>query len=148
MDLTWTSARIARNGSYAGKEFLDIAFTADAGDMHWVIFAGQHGSYQYFVNRALPTLGEFRTLWRLDNKTFPSGRTASKDGVLPPLQDYINKNKVQDETWLSPDGKGYITKYDWADWVRIQDYYGVYGSEVGSWFIHPGKVSRCCRWTT
>jgi rhamnogalacturonan endolyase len=109
--------------------------------MHWVIFSNQHGSYQYFVNRALPTLGEFRTLWRLDNTTFPNGRTVTKDGVLPPLADYLPQNKVQDETWLEPDGTGYITKYDWTSWIRTQDFYGVYGEETGfgSWYINPGK---------
>lgn len=109
--------------------------------MHWVIFSNQHGSYQYFVNRALPTLGEFRTLWRLDNTTFPNGRTVTKDGVLPPLADYLPENKIQDETWRTPDGKGYITKYDWTSWIRTQDFYGVYGEETGfgSWYINPGK---------
>jgi rhamnogalacturonan endolyase len=117
-------------------------FTADEGDMHWVIFEGQHGAYQYFVNHNLPDLGEFRTLWRLDNVTFPNGRTVSKDGTLPPLSDYIDANKVFDETWSAPDGNGYLTKYDWSSWIRTQDYYGVYGDEVGSWYINPGKVCR------
>lgn len=139
-DLAWTSANIARNGTYKGVSYIDVLFTAAEGDMHWVIFAGQHGAYQYFVNHALPDLGEFRTLWRLDNTTFPNARTVTKDGVLPPLSDYIAANKIQDETWLSPDGKSYITKYDWTSWIRTQDYYGVYGDEVGSWYIHPGKV--------
>ncbi|SPQ19210.1 91248076-cdc2-4831-98e6-2ed04e510963 [Thermothielavioides terrestris] len=118
-NLVWTSASIVKNGKYKGVPFIDIQFTSDVGDMHWVIFEGQHGAYQYFVNHNLPTLGEFRTLWRLDNTTFPKGRTVDKDGTLPPLSDYIAANKVQDETWLAPDGKGYITKYDWASW----DYY-------------------------
>lgn len=107
--------------------------------MHWVIFSNQHGAYQYFVNHALPTLGEFRTLWRLDNTTFPNGRTVTHDGPLPKLADYLPENKVQDETWLAPDGKSYITKYDLTSWVRNQDYYGVYGDKFGSWYINPGK---------
>jgi rhamnogalacturonan endolyase len=141
-NLAWTSASIIKKGKHKGVPFVDIMFTADVGDMHWVIFEGQHGAYQYFVNHNLPTLGEFRTLWRLDNTTFPNGRTIEKDGALPPLSDYIAANKVQDETWLAPDGKSYITKYDWTSWVREQDYYGVYGNEVGSWYINPGKVRR------
>jgi len=107
--------------------------------MHWLIFSGQHGAYQYFVNHALPALGEFRTLWRLDNTTFPNGRTITKDAPLPPLSDYLPENKVQDETWLAPNGKEYITKYDLSSWIRTQDYYGVYGDEVGSWYVNPGK---------
>ncbi|KAK4140568.1 polysaccharide lyase [Dichotomopilus funicola] len=138
-NLAWTSARIVTNGTYHSTPFIDVLFTAAEGDMHWVIFQGQHGAYQYFINHALPDLGEFRTLWRLDNTTFPNGRTVTKDGPLPPLSEYVAANKVQDETWLAPDGKGYITKYDWTSWLREQDYYGVYGDEVGSWYINPGK---------
>lgn len=141
-DLAWTSASVAKTGKHKGVPFIDVMFTAAEGDMHWVIFQGQHGAYQYFVNHNLPTLGEFRTLWRLDNTTFPKGRTVDKDGVLPPLSDYIAANKVQDETWSTPDGTGYITKYDWTSWIRTQDYYGVYGNEVGSWYINPGKVRQ------
>ncbi|KAL1875696.1 hypothetical protein VTK73DRAFT_9951 [Phialemonium thermophilum] len=138
-NLNWTSASIIKNGTYKGVTFIDVLFTAAEGDMHWVIFEGQHGAYQYFVNHHLPTLGEFRTLWRLDNTTFPNGHTATKDEELPPLSEYLPQNKVQDETWLKPDGSGYITKYDWTSWTREQDYFGVYGDEVGSWYIHPGK---------
>lgn len=107
--------------------------------MHWVIFAGQHGAYQYFVNKALPAQGEFRSLWRLDNVTFPKGKTNAHDRELPKLSWYLPENKVQDETWMMPNGTGYITKYDFADWSRIQRYYGVYGEGFGSWYIMPGK---------
>jgi rhamnogalacturonan endolyase len=102
-----------------------------------VIFEDLVGAYQYFVNHALPTLGEFRTLWRLDNTSFPNGRTI-KDGALPTLAEIASGTKVQDETWQLADGS-YITKYDWTAWIRDQDYYGVYGDEFGSWYINPGK---------
>ncbi|KAI3341129.1 rhamnogalacturonate lyase [Ustulina deusta] len=138
-DLSWNSASIFKQGSYRGADYIDIMFTADEGEMHWVIFSGLAGAYQYFVNLALPVLGEFRTLWRLDNATFPRGKTNIKDEELPPLSDYIAANKVQDETWLRPDGNGYITKYDFTAWVRTQTYYGVYGESFGSWYINPGK---------
>lgn len=107
--------------------------------MHWVIFSGLPGAYQYFVNRALPDLGEFRTLWRLDNTTFTHGRNNILDQELPPLSDYLPECKVQDETWLSPDGEGYITKYDFSAFVREQTAYGVYGPGFGSWYINAGK---------
>lgn len=107
--------------------------------MHWVIYSDLVGAYQYFINHALPVLGEFRTLWRLDNETFPNGRTNIKDGELPPLELYYPPSvKVQDETWQLPNGT-YITKYDWSDFIRTADFYGVYGSEFGSWYINPGK---------
>jgi rhamnogalacturonan endolyase len=67
-NLAWTSAKIVETGS----NYIDVQFNAAEGEMHWVIFNGLAGAYQYFVNRALPVLGEFRTLWRLDNGTFTS----------------------------------------------------------------------------
>ncbi|KAJ5995736.1 hypothetical protein N7481_002713 [Penicillium waksmanii] len=138
-NLQWTTASITKRGTYKGKTYIDVSFTAAEGDMHWVIFSGLSGAYQYFVNHALPTLGEFRTLWRLDNTTFVMGRTNIKDEELPPLSEYLPQNKIQDETWLKPDGSGYITKYDFTAWSRNQDYFGVYGDGFGSWYINAGK---------
>ncbi|KAJ3938512.1 uncharacterized protein N0V96_011239 [Colletotrichum fioriniae] len=134
-DIAWSSATIAKKGTHEGTPFIDVKFTANDGDFHWVIFQGLAGAYQYFVNRNLPTLGEFRTLWRLDNTTFPNGKTDLHDKPLPKLADYLPENK----TWRTPDGTGYITKYDFSDFIRTQKYYGVYGDEVGSWYINAGK---------
>ncbi|THY22530.1 polysaccharide lyase family 4 protein [Aureobasidium pullulans] len=133
-NLAWTSAKIVKTGS----NYIDVQFDATEGEMHWVIFNGLAGAYQYFVNRALPVLGEFRTLWRLDNDTFTSAYNADKDGVLPPLSEYAISTKIQDETWKTPEGK-YLTKYDWSGFVREQEYRGVYGDNFGSWYLHPGK---------
>lgn len=119
--------------------YIDVKFAAREGDMHWIIFSGLAGAYQYFVNRDLPVLGEFRTLWRLDNATFTHAKTDLRDEALPPLSDYLLENKVQDETWLNPDGSGFLTKYDLTSWVRTQSYYGVYGEQFGSWYINAGK---------
>lgn len=139
-NLNWTSASIVASGTYNDTDFIDVAFTAIEGDMHWVIFTGLPGAYQYFVNAALPLgLGEVRSLWRLDNTTFTHGRNNIKDGPLPPLAAYLPQNKVQDETWLWPNGTGYITKYDFSAFVRAQTAYGVYGAGFGSWYINPGK---------
>lgn len=117
-----------------GENFIDVSFSAAQGDLHWVIFDDLSGAYQYFVNRALPVLGEYRTLWRLDNETFPNGRTNIKDGPLPPFSLYLNATKVQDETWQLANGS-YLTKYDWSDFIRGIDFYGVYGEGFGSWYI-------------
>ncbi|KAL6707622.1 hypothetical protein ACN47E_003972 [Coniothyrium glycines] len=133
-DLNWTSATIADSGS----DWINIKFTAKEGDFHWVIYDGLAGAYQYFVNHALPTLGEFRTLWRLDNTSFPQGYNNVKDGVLPALEEYFTATNVQDETWQKADGT-FLTKYDWSANVREQTFYGVYGDEVGSWYLNPGK---------
>ncbi|KAL2022426.1 hypothetical protein VTK56DRAFT_5255 [Thermocarpiscus australiensis] len=133
-NLAWNSVEIYKQTD----DYLDIQFNAIEGEFHWVIFDDLVGAYQYFVNHALPTLGEFRTLWRLDNGSFPNGHTNIKDGPLPALAEIVASTKVQDETWQTADGK-YITKYDWTAWLRDQDYYGVYGDEFGSWYINPGK---------
>ncbi|KAI9150493.1 Rhamnogalacturonate lyase [Paramyrothecium foliicola] len=138
-NFAWNTASIVAQGKHKGVAYIDVSFSGNEGDMHWVIFAGQHGAYQYFVNKALPAQGEFRSLWRLDNATFPNGKTDVHDKELPKLSWYLPENKVQDETWKMPDGSGYITKYDLADWSRTQKYYGVYGDKFGSWYIMPGK---------
>jgi rhamnogalacturonan endolyase len=59
---------------------------------------------------------------------------------LPTLAEIASGTKVQDETWQLPNGT-YISEYDWADFIRDQEYYGVYGNEFGSWYIYPGKMS-------
>ncbi|KAF2754441.1 putative rhamnogalacturonase [Pseudovirgaria hyperparasitica] len=133
-DLNWTSPTIVRRG----HDFIDVSFTAIEGDFHWIIRRDLVGAYQYFVNRALPTLGEFRSLWRLDNTSFPNGHTSIKDEALPPLSDYGISTKIQDETWQRADGS-YITKYDWSSFIREEKFYGVYGPDFGSWYIYPGK---------
>ncbi|KAF2188583.1 polysaccharide lyase family 4 protein [Zopfia rhizophila CBS 207.26] len=133
-DLNWTSAAIVDEGS----DYINVRFTAREGDFHWVIYDDLAGAYQYFVNHALPVLGEFRTLWRLDNETFPNGRTNERDGPLPPLSEYRAATNVQDETWQKADGT-FLTKYDWSAFLREVDFYGVYGNEVGSWYFNPGK---------
>lgn len=136
-NLQWTSASIvaSEKTQKSSVPFIDVAFTANEGDLHWVIFKGLPGAYQYFVNKALPAASpsEFRTVWRLDNRTFTHGHNDVRDEPLPPLSDYLAKNKVQDETWLKPKGGGYITKYDFSALVRKQTAYGVYGDGVGSW---------------
>ncbi|KAF2134928.1 polysaccharide lyase family 4 protein [Dothidotthia symphoricarpi CBS 119687] len=133
-DISWSSASIVESGT----DWINVKFTANEGDFHWVIYDNLAGAYQYFVNRDLPTLGEFRTLWRLDNTSFPRGHTNVKDGVLPSLDEYNNATNVQDETWQKADGS-YLTKYDWSANVRENDFHGVYGNEVGSWYLNPGK---------
>lgn len=52
-NLNWTSAKMVKTGS----NYIDVQFDATEGDMHWAIFNGLAGSYQYFVNRALPVFG-------------------------------------------------------------------------------------------
>ncbi|KUI54168.1 Rhamnogalacturonate lyase [Cytospora mali] len=132
-NLEWTSASIVAEG----PDYIDIAFSSTAADFHWVVFDDLQGAYQYIVNKATPEMEILRSLWRLDNQTFTRGRTNIKDDILPPFDLYGNATKVQDETWRLANGT-YITKYDWSNFVRDRDFYGIYGPDVaGSWWIHP-----------
>ncbi|KAH7133728.1 polysaccharide lyase family 4, domain III-domain-containing protein [Dactylonectria macrodidyma] len=131
-NLKFTSATIAAKGT----NYIDVAFHSSLGDLHWVIFDDLSGAYQYFVNSALPDLSILRTLWRLSPDYFTHGRTHLKDEALPDFSLYAASTKIQDETWQLADGS-FITKYDWSNAVRDRDFYGVYGSEAGSWWIHP-----------
>ncbi|KAH6645195.1 polysaccharide lyase family 4, domain III-domain-containing protein [Truncatella angustata] len=129
----WKSAAITAQGD----DYIDVAFTTSTGELHWVIFDDLAGSYQYFVNKGVPDLSILRTLWRLDPTLFLNARTYLRDQALPDYSLYANATKVQDETWELEDGT-YITKYDFSDFVRDRDFYGLYGPEVGSWYIFPG----------
>ncbi|KAH6693605.1 polysaccharide lyase family 4, domain III-domain-containing protein [Plectosphaerella plurivora] len=131
-NLKFTNASIAARGT----NFIDVSFTSSLGSLHWVIFDDLSGAYQYFVNAALPDISILRTLWRLSPDHFDHGRTHLRDEPLPDFALYANSTNVQDETWQLEDGS-YITKYDWSNAVRDRDFYGVYGKEVGSWYIHP-----------
>ncbi|KAK7927408.1 hypothetical protein PG985_004406, partial [Apiospora marii] len=132
-NFVWTSATITSRGN----DYIDVAFSCNEGELHWVIFDDLAGAYQYFVNRALPDIGILRTLWRLDPGLFLNGRTYLRNQALPDFSLYQNATKVQDETWQLANGT-FMTKYDFSDYVRERDFYGIYGPNVGSWYIHPG----------
>ncbi|KAI6708306.1 hypothetical protein JHW43_009162 [Diplocarpon mali] len=56
--------------------YLDVASSYAQGGFHLVIMSDLAGTYQYFVNKALPTLGKFRTVFRLVNTRLLSGNTS------------------------------------------------------------------------
>ncbi|KAF2674978.1 hypothetical protein BT63DRAFT_25591 [Microthyrium microscopicum] len=143
------------------SEYTSISFLAKEGLFVWVLSPTLSGAYQYFVNHNLPQLGEFRTLWRLDNSTFTHAWTSEIadygvkeqiDGVpLVPLSQIRGSNstkKVQDETWQRLDGS-FITKYDLAAFLPVVEgrpsLWGTLGKlpgtneGIGSWYIHGGK---------
>jgi rhamnogalacturonan endolyase len=136
--------------------YTNIVFSAPEGDFHWVLTPNLHGAYQYFVNRALPSLGEFRTLWRLDNRTFTHAWTVERDEALVTFADVRAAKTVKDYTLQRADGT-YITKYDLSTFVANTEgkstllYWGVYGvlpstgKGIGSWYVHAGKVCVCER---
>jgi rhamnogalacturonan endolyase len=86
------------------SDYIDISFSSTYGDLHWVIYPNLAGAYQYFVNKALPDISIFRTLWRLDPARFTNGYTTTKDAPLPDFSLYANATKVQDETFQLADG--------------------------------------------
>jgi rhamnogalacturonan endolyase len=78
---------------------LDVAYTANEGAVHFVLFTGLTGFYSYFINTGLGEQGEFRTLYRLAPDLFPNGRTYLKSEALPLFVDILNGVKVQVRTW-------------------------------------------------
>lgn len=117
---------------------LDVSYEAYEGFVHYVLFSGLSGFYQYVVVKNLGEQGEVRSLYRFDPLQFSHGRTNIKNAPLPLLADILTGYKVQDETWQRPDGS-YITKYDFSCFVRNLDFHGVYGTDVGAFIIAPGK---------
>ncbi|KAF3005903.1 hypothetical protein E8E13_009549 [Curvularia kusanoi] len=133
-NLVFTGAKIVTETA----DYIDVAFSSTLGDLHWVIFDTLPGAYQYFVNKALPDLSIFRTLWRLNPDLFTHGYNTNRNEKLPDFALYANAPEIQDETFQFPDGS-YVTKYDFANYVRERDFVGVYGDKTGSWYIHASN---------
>lgn len=133
-NFVWTSANVVSKG----EDYIDISFNSAHGELHWVVFDGLAGAYNYFVNRDLYDSALIRTLWRLDPKLFRNGRTYLRDEPLPNIEDILASPEIQDQTWQLADGS-YVTKYDFTDFAQERDFFGIYGPEVGSWWIHAGK---------
>lgn len=119
-------------------KMLHVAFPSYFGEVHYIMFKGLPGFYQYVVNQNLGSQGEVRSLYRLDPLQFTWGRTDIKNAPLPSIQDIETGYKVQDETWQRRNGS-YITKYDFSCFVRDLDFHGIYGDGVGAYVIAPGK---------
>lgn len=157
--IMWNGLELARNttGGYsdsnAGKvvfnftqgpsvvqqtdDMLHVAFEGYYTTIHYILFGGLSGHYQYVVNNNLDPQGEVRSLYRLDPNLFTNGKTPCRDAPLPPIQEIQTGFKVQDETWQQRDGS-YVTKYDFSCFQRETPWHGVYGDKVGAWVIAPG----------
>jgi rhamnogalacturonan endolyase len=112
----------------------DIAYSSPWGDLHYVTRRGVSGLYSYFVATGIGTVGEFRTLYRVDGSIFRNGSNAERSGAFPTLADIQAGTKLQDETFLLQNGTVY-TKYDWATYVAQDRVHGVYGGGAGVWLI-------------
>ena len=115
-------------------EMADIAYVSPWGELHYVTRSGVSGLYSYFVATGIGTVGEYRTLYRVDGGIFRNGFNAERSGTFPTLADIQAGTKLQDETWRLQDGTVY-TKYDWATNVADDQVHGVYGDGVGVWVV-------------
>ena len=90
------------------------------------------------------TINELRTVYRLDRKLFPNSYTCARIGYQP-TSDYTNKfTKLQDETYKLPYGERFTnskiySKYDYADYLSDNSFWGFYGQDYGFWFIPVSK---------
>ena len=115
-------------------DMADIAYISPWGELHYVARSGVSGLYSYFLATGIGTVGEFRTLYRVDGSIFRSGFNAERSGPFPTLADIKAGTKLQDETFQLLDGTVY-TKYDWATYVARDQVHGVYGDGAGVWVI-------------
>lgn len=142
-DINYTSVHIED----ISQNKLDISFNAYEGEHHMVLFDGLDGIYSYFVNKNLPDLGEFRTLFRLNPELYENAHTSIKDEALPLWPEDYRGEEIFDETWLNENNTGYITKYDWSSRLHEEEVYGVYGQQnnrsYGFWLISPGRDYYC-----
>ncbi|CAK9249880.1 unnamed protein product [Sphagnum jensenii] len=114
---------------------VDIYYSGDWGELHYVVFNDVNGIYSYFVATGIGEVGEFRTLYRVDGNMFRNGHNAERSGAFPTLDDIKKATKLQDQTFALADGKTIHSKYDWASYVADDHVHGVYGEEHGVWLI-------------
>jgi rhamnogalacturonan endolyase len=115
-------------------EMADIAYVSPWGELHYVTRSGVSGLYSYFVATGIGTVGEWRTLYRVDGSIFRNGFNAERTGTFPTLAQIQGATKLQDETFQFADGTVY-TKYDYASYVAQDHVHGVFGGGLGVWMI-------------
>lgn len=109
-------------------------------EYHIIIKNNLSGIYQYiYINNNTITnidISELRIVYRFDPKLMNyiyNGNNSFK----PILYKKLNLlPKIQDETWQLENGNFY-SKYDFCNYIRNIDFYGVYGNGYGSWIINP-----------
>lgn len=116
---------------------VDIAYISNWGELHYIVRSGISGLYSYFVATGIGTVGEFRTLYRVDGSIFRTGYNADRSAIAFPTLSQIKSAKVlQNATYQLADGTVY-TKYDASTYVAQDRLHGVYGDGYGVWLISP-----------
>ena len=112
----------------------DIAYVSSWGELHYVVRSGVSGLYSYFVATGIGTVGEFRTIYRLDGNIFGNGYNAERSGAFPTISQIKQAQVLQNETFKLTNGTVY-TKYDWATYEAEDKVHGVYGNGYGAWLL-------------
>lgn len=119
------------------SSMVDIAYTSSWGDLHYVVRSGVSGLYSYFIASGIGTVGEYRTLYRVDGSIFHTGYNGAESAIAFPTLSQIQAATVlQDSTYQLTDGTIY-TKYDASTYVDQDNLHGVYGGGYGVWMISP-----------
>ncbi|WP_151729638.1 polysaccharide lyase family protein [Thermogemmatispora aurantia] len=120
------------------SSMVDIAYISSWGELHYVVRSGISGLYSYFLATGIGTVGEFRTLYRVDGSIFRTGYNGVETAIaFPTLSQIQSATELQDSTYQLSDGTIY-TKYDAATYLMSQDLlHGVYGNGYGVWLISP-----------
>src|SRR5450432_385577 len=114
----------------------DIAYISSWGELHYVVRSGVSGLYSYFVATGIGTVGEFRTLYRVNGSIFRTGYNSVRSIAFPTLSQINSAKVLQDSTYQLADGSIY-TKYDATTYVAQDKLHGVYGGGYGVWMISP-----------
>lgn len=118
-------------------EIVDIAYIGTWGELHYVVRSGISGLYSYFVATNIGTVGEYRTLYRVDGSIFRTGYNSEHSAIaFPTLSQLQSATVLQDSTYQLADGTVY-TKYDGSTYVAQDKLHGVYGNGYGVWMISP-----------
>ena len=64
-------------------QMADIAYTSSLGELHYVMRSGVNGLYSYFVTTGIGTVGEFRSVQRLDGSIFRTAVNTLRSGAMP-----------------------------------------------------------------
>jgi rhamnogalacturonan endolyase len=127
-----TALKVVTNTS----TMVDLAYISSWGELHYVVRSGVSGLYSYFVATGIGTVGEFRTLYRVNGSIFRTGYNSVRSIAFPTLSQINSAKVLQDSTYQLADGSIY-TKYDAVTYVQQDKLHGVYGGGYGVWMISP-----------